>query len=112
MGILKAITMSEIEDILGRIKSHKSVKGYIITNHKGDIIRTTYSGEREREGEKIIKNIPELVSKTQSTVKNLETNNELQFMRIKTKFYEILIAPDREFILIVVQAQLSRTENG
>lgn len=65
---------SEIEDILSRINSHQSVQGYIITNQKGEIIRTTYVNERKTEGDKIISFIPELVFKTQITVQNLEKN--------------------------------------
>lgn len=34
--------MSEIEEILGRIKTHKNIEGYIITNTKGEVIKTTY----------------------------------------------------------------------
>jgi dynein light chain roadblock-type len=96
--------MSEIENILARIKGHKSVEGYIVTNLKGDIIKTTYIGEKKNEGDKIISFLPELVFKTQITVKNLDHNDELQFLRIKTKNNELLIAPDKEFVLIVVHS--------
>ena len=102
--------MSEIENILYRIKSHKSVEGYIVTNLKGDIIKTTYMGERKIEGDKIISYVPELVLKSQITVKNLDMNDELQFLRVKTKNNEILIAPDKEFILIVVQTPFVKTD--
>lgn len=37
--------MSEIEEILARIKLHKYVQGYIITNDEGKIIKSTYTPE-------------------------------------------------------------------
>lgn len=55
---------SEIEEILGRIKTHKNVEGYIITNFQGDIIKSSYTGDKKVEGDKILSNIPELVHKT------------------------------------------------
>lgn len=49
--------------------------------------------------------IPQLVIKGKNTVRDLDSHNDLKFMRLKTTKYEILIAPDNEFILIVVQGQ-------
>jgi dynein light chain roadblock-type len=31
--------------------------------------------------------------------------NDLTFLRIKTKAYEIMVAPDKDFMLIVIQDQ-------
>lgn len=97
--------MSEIDDILGRIKSNKSVEGYLISNTRGEIIKTSYKGEKKAEGDKIMANIPDVVAKAQIGLKNINASNELQFMRIKTKTNEFLIAPDKdnEFLFIVVQ---------
>ena len=49
--------------------------------------------------------IPQLVIKAKNTIRDLDSHNDLKFMRLKTTKYEILIAPDNEFILIVVQGQ-------
>ena len=51
--------------------------------------------------------IPQLVTKAKNTVRDLDSHNDLKFMRLKTTKYEILIAPDNEFILVVVQGQKS-----
>lgn len=51
--------------------------------------------------------IPQLVTKAKNTVRDLDAHNDLKFMRLKTTKYEVLIAPDNEFILIVVQGQKS-----
>ena len=49
--------------------------------------------------------IPQLVTKGKNTIRDLDSHNDLKFMRLKTTKYEIQIAPDNEFILIVVQGQ-------
>ena len=56
---------------MNRIKGHKSVDGYIITNKNYEIIRTTYKGDKKVEGEKIMANIPDLVVATQKAIKNI-----------------------------------------
>jgi predicted regulator of Ras-like GTPase activity (Roadblock/LC7/MglB family) len=56
-------------------------------------------------GNTLARLIPQLVAKAKSTVRDLDSHNELKFMRLKTTKYEILVAPDNEFILIVVQGQ-------
>ena len=54
-----------------------------------------------------------MTAKARSTVRDLEANNELVFLRVKSKNNEILIvkiiniikAPDKDFMLIVVQGK-------
>jgi dynein light chain roadblock-type len=36
-------------------------------------------------------------------VRDLDPTNDLAFLRIKSKLNEILIAPDKDFLLIVIQ---------
>lgn len=42
--------MSEVEETINRIKTHKSVQGIVIVNSEGVIIRSTYGTERKEEG--------------------------------------------------------------
>jgi len=44
-----------------------------------------------------------LALKARSTVRSLDPQNDLTFLRVRSKKYEILIAPEKEFMLIVVQ---------
>ena len=53
-------------------------------------------------GEAIARCIPSLAAKAQSTVRDLDPNNQLTFLRIKSKMHEIMVAPDKDFLLIVV----------
>lgn len=47
--------------------------------------------------------ISSLADKARSVVRDLDPSNDLTFLRIRSKKHEILVAPDKEFILIVVQ---------
>ena len=50
--------MSEVEETINRIKTHKSVQGIVIVNNEGNIIRSTFPNEKKDEGEAIAKSIP------------------------------------------------------
>lgn len=96
------------------MQTHKNVQGIVIVNNEGAIIRSTYTNERKEEGtpsnypgNALARLIPQLVAKARNTIRDLDSHNELKFMRLKTNKYEVLIAPDNEFILIVVQGQKS-----
>jgi dynein light chain roadblock-type len=58
-------------------------------------------------GNALARLIPQLIGKAKNTIRDLDSHNELKFMRLKTTKYEILVAPDNEFLLIVVQGQKS-----
>ncbi|KAG2178366.1 hypothetical protein INT44_001518, partial [Umbelopsis vinacea] len=44
-----------------------------------------------------------LVGKSKSSVSEIDPENELTFLRIRTKKHELMISPDKEYTMIVVQ---------
>eukprot|EP00326_Haptolina_ericina_P003550 CAMPEP_0181213312 /NCGR_PEP_ID=MMETSP1096-20121128/24832_1 /TAXON_ID=156174 ORGANISM="Chrysochromulina ericina, Strain CCMP281" /NCGR_SAMPLE_ID=MMETSP1096 /ASSEMBLY_ACC=CAM_ASM_000453 /LENGTH=98 /DNA_ID=CAMNT_0023304931 /DNA_START=17 /DNA_END=313 /DNA_ORIENTATION=+ len=92
--------MSEVEETLKRINSHKGVQGIVIVNAEGIPIRSTLEGA---EATRYAALIGTLTSKARSAVRDLDPLNDLTFLRIRSKKHEILVAPEKEFILIVVQ---------
>jgi len=95
--------MSEVEETISRIKSHKSVEGLLITDKDKRIIRTNYTGDRAHEGDLLRVNVPLLAEKARNIIRDLDPTNDLTFLRIKTKAKEIMVAPDKEFMLITMQ---------
>jgi dynein light chain roadblock-type len=83
-----------------RIKTHKGVKGIIISNYAGVSIKSTLS---TAETSKYSSLISSLTLTAKSTIKELDSQNDLVFLRIRSRKYEIMIAPDQEYILIVIQ---------
>ncbi len=39
--------MSEVEETLSRMQTHKNVQGIVIVNAEGSVIRTTYQNEKK-----------------------------------------------------------------
>lgn len=48
-------------------------------------------------------NISQLAVKARSVVRDLDPQNELTFLRIRSKKHEIMVAPDKDFLLIIIQ---------
>ncbi len=47
--------------------------------------------------------ISSLSKRARSIVRDLDPTNELTYLRLKSRKHEVLVAPDDEYILIVVQ---------
>lgn len=93
--------MSEVEETLKRIQSHKGVLGIIVINQEGIPIRTTMDNSTTVQYAGLIL---ELTAKARSTVRDIDPSNDLTFLRIRSKKHEIMVAPDKDYMLIVVQS--------
>ena len=82
--------MSEVEETLKRINSHKGVQGIVIVNSEGIPIRSTLDASQTYAAQ-----ILQLASKARSAVRTLDPQNDLTFLRIRTKKHEILVAPEK-----------------
>ena len=91
---------SEVEETLKRINSHKGVKGVLIMNNDGIPIRSNLSAE---DTESYAALVSQLAIKAHHVVRTLDEGDELAFLRVRSKKHEIMIAPDKEYILVVIQ---------
>lgn len=80
----------------------EKTQGYaVINNRLGIAVKTTLENAITQG---IIKDIVgPLVYSARSAVRDLNTADDLAFMRIATKKYEFLIAPDADFTIVVLQ---------
>ncbi|KAG4084582.1 roadblock-type dynein light chain [Neocallimastix lanati (nom. inval.)] len=92
--------MSEVEETIKRLQSHKGVEGIVIVNNDGIPIRSTLDNNLTVQYSALI---TQLASKARSVVRDLDPQNDLTFLRIRSKKHEIMVAPDKEYILIVIQ---------
>ena len=76
--------MSEIEETLARIQSHRGVEGVIVVNSEGIPIRTS-KGMDEDLIHKYAANLTQLAAKARSVVRDLDPQNDLTFLRIRSK---------------------------
>uniref|UniRef100_A0A3B5BCW0 Dynein light chain roadblock n=1 Tax=Stegastes partitus TaxID=144197 RepID=A0A3B5BCW0_9TELE len=92
--------MLSMEETLKRIQGQKGVQGIIIVNSEGIPIKTTLDNSSTVQYAGLIH---QLVMKARSTVRDIDPQNDLTFLRVRSKKNEIMIAPDKDYFLIVIQ---------
>ncbi|KAI8643712.1 hypothetical protein BD408DRAFT_414424 [Parasitella parasitica] len=90
----------EVDETLKRISSRKGVKAVVILKNEGQVVRSTLDQELSKQYGHLIS---ALVQQTRTTIATLDDQNELTFMRVRTKKHEIMVAPDHEYLLVVIQ---------
>lgn len=91
---------AEVEETIKRISSHKGVQGILVANFEGVALKSTLPPALAAQYAGLFST---LVAKARSTVRAIDADNDLVFLRVRTKKHEVMVAPDREFILVVVQ---------
>ena len=89
-----------IEETFNKVNTHKGIEGIILSDSEGVPIKSTFN-----ESEKTLyytTSASMFVKKCRNVVKEL-IEEDLTFIRIRTKLNEIMIAPENDFIFIVVQ---------
>ncbi|XP_029992382.1 dynein light chain roadblock-type 2-like [Sphaeramia orbicularis] len=92
--------MAEIEDTLKRIEFTQGVTGTIVVNSQGIPIRTTFDNVSTARYAELVRPLTMLA---RSTVRSLDPENDLTFLRIRSKKDEIMIGLDNDFLVIVIQ---------
>merc|ERR1712205_26004 len=114
MGIL----MSEIDETIERMKKVNGVKFILILGKDGS--KLDYRDESEfiinKKSDKVepskdesynLKKIIELVTKATTFVRECEPNQTTDFIKFNIgEVYDLMICPDKEFTLIVLQEKL------
>ncbi|XP_075252927.1 dynein light chain roadblock-type 2-like [Convolutriloba macropyga] len=94
------VRSSDIEETYNRIKGHKGVLGVIIANHEGVSIRSSLDNSTTVQ---YINAVKDLTYKSRSMVRDLDPQNDLTFIRVRSSKTEIMIAPDKDHNVIVIQ---------
>ncbi|XP_022345155.1 dynein light chain roadblock-type 2 isoform X1 [Crassostrea virginica] len=92
--------MAEVEETFKRIQAHKGVIGALVVNSEGIPIRSTLDNSTTVQYAGLIS---QLAAKARSTVRDIDPSNDLTFLRIRSKKHEIMVAPENEYLLIVIQ---------
>jgi len=109
---LASTQQAEIEETIKRIQTHKGVQGFILTSNdgnwknifvlnilcfvyykqKGGFVRSTIDNSTTMSLTSLIRTLSD---KAKSCVRDLDPQNDLTFLRIRTKKQEILVAPGK-----------------
>ena len=101
-----ASSAAEVEDTIKRISSHKGVQGILIFNYEGVALKSTMPRELTVKYSGLF---VQLIVKARSVVRSIDAENDLLFLRVRTKKHEVLVAPDKDYVLLVVQDPDSST---
>ncbi|XP_010720564.2 dynein light chain roadblock-type 1 [Meleagris gallopavo] len=91
---------AEVEETLKRIQSQKGVQGIIVVNSEGIPIKSTMDNTTTIQYAGLMHSF---IMKARSTVRDIDPQNDLTFLRIRSKKNEIMVAPDKDYFLIVIQ---------
>ena len=104
---ISSSTKDDIMSTLERIKKHSGVEYILILNNEGKVI---YSSSDQHDSKTYADVITKLTTKARSVVRDLQPQNDLTFLRMRTKGKEFLIAPEKDYVLIVVQKMIGTNE--
>ena len=91
---------NEVEEAVKRINSHKGVMGVLVVNYDGVPIKTSMEAAETVQHAALITHFTQ---KAKGVIKQLDPDNEVTFLRVRSKKHEILIAPDENYVLVVLQ---------
>ena len=93
-----------MEETVKRLSSHKGVLGIVILNADAVPIRSTLDNELAVQYAALVSQI---TIKARSMVRELAAEDDLQFLRLRSKKHEIMVAPsfdkEHQYSLVVVQ---------
>ncbi|KAJ1359178.1 hypothetical protein KIN20_017852 [Parelaphostrongylus tenuis] len=93
--------MSDVEETIKRIQSQKGVVGVIVMDSVGRAIRSTLDEESTAKYSSLLQ---QLCEKSKDVVRELDGSNDLTFLQLRTKKNEIMIAPDKDYLLAVIES--------
>lgn len=108
------LALQEFKETMNRISSHQAVLAVMVLNAEGNIV--TQSGSQEVVGDPLI--LKKVIQFAKSYVQSIpaeaeggegqqdgeeNSDDDISFVRIRTKHEEILVAPKDDYMLVVVQ---------
>lgn len=94
---------ADIEELVKRITQQPGVRGFLIVNSEGIPIRHSFSEASRELAVQYAALFQSLAMKAKSVVQEMDNNNELTLLRLRSKKDEIIVAPDSKYLLIVLQ---------
>ncbi|KAG5187945.1 hypothetical protein JKP88DRAFT_184906 [Tribonema minus] len=94
--------MAQVEETLERIKVQPGVEGYVICDMQGQVLRRFPTMSQET-AEMYAASMMHLAHKARGVVRDLNPKSELNYLRIRAKRHEVMVAFDKEFLAIVIQ---------
>ncbi len=95
-------SLEEVENTVSRLLSHKGVQAVMILSEKGEIIHSTFPPESQVEQAKVLVKVKHLAS----SLFHDDDDEQVSFIRIRTQKHELLVAPNNDYLLVVLHNPL------
>ena len=90
---------TEIEEKFQNLSQAKTVRGCFILNADGAPIKSSLDAKTT---ESYANMMHEIVSTSRRLFQEQDSNNDLTFVRFRTRKHEIMVAPEKQFLLVVI----------
>jgi dynein light chain roadblock-type len=94
---------NEIDETINRISCHEGVFGFMLFNYDGVAIKTNLD---DRETTMYASLILQVVSAARFVIRKIG-ENRLDLLRIRSKRYEIIISPEKDYVMVVLHRQVN-----
>ncbi|XP_029908819.1 dynein light chain roadblock-type 2-like [Myripristis murdjan] len=91
---------SEVEETLKRIEGQRGVVGTVVCNADGIPIRSSLDGVATAQYARLLR---KLTVMAKSAVRDIDPQNDLTFLRLRSQKCEIMVGLENEFLVIVIQ---------
>ena len=91
---------SELCDTIKRLENHSSVLGLVVMDQAGEVVRTTLNDSQTTYYAQRCRSLIELA---RSAVRNVDPIDDVKFLRVRSREYELLMATTKEYTLLVKQ---------
>lgn len=91
----------EIDDRLRKFLTYPGVQNYIIVNHEGIPIKTSFADNAEAVHHAAL--VLRFINLVRKSVRQMDASNNLMWTRLRSKQDELIIIPERDFIVVLVQ---------
>ncbi len=93
------MSTTELEEKFQELSQAKTVRGCLILNSDGAAIKTSLDAKST---ESYANAVHEIVSKARSVFLEQDPSNDLTFIRMRLRKHEIMVAPDKQYLLVVI----------
>ncbi|XP_013889183.1 dynein light chain roadblock-type 2 [Austrofundulus limnaeus] len=94
------VSESDVEETLKSIENHESVIGTVVVNAQGIPIKTTLDNSKTIQYAGLLR---DLTAMARSVVRDIDPQNDLTFLRIRSKNKEIMAGLENDYLLIALQ---------